>query len=115
MSGRCLNPDSGTTTFEYSAAMDLSRSYWPMTGRPQGICAGNASTCNLVNEGCAWGANGNLGTRSKKNRQARHCFSCRQAARRYPRRASLFLDFLRSACAPPPRRRVSARSAPACC
>ena len=48
--------------------MDLTRSYWPMTGRPQGICAGNASTCNLINEGYAWDANGNLSTRSKENR-----------------------------------------------
>ncbi|KRD39242.1 hypothetical protein ASE35_02430 [Lysobacter sp. Root916] len=51
-----------------SAAMDVKRSYSTLTGRLESLCAGNASTCNLMKELYAWDAAGNLHTQQKENR-----------------------------------------------
>ncbi|WP_242113414.1 RHS repeat-associated core domain-containing protein, partial [Luteimonas aquatica] len=50
-----------------STAMEVSRQYWPQTGRISEICAGGAS-CNLVKEGYGWDAVGNLTTQQKEDR-----------------------------------------------
>ncbi|SFK74644.1 RHS repeat-associated core domain-containing protein [Lysobacter sp. cf310] len=51
-----------------SATMDVKRSYSTLTGRLESLCAGNASTCNLMKELYAWDAAGNLHTQQKENR-----------------------------------------------
>ncbi|MDR7097829.1 RHS repeat-associated protein [Lysobacter niabensis] len=51
-----------------SAAMDVTRGYYPSTGRIGSICAGGDVTCNLMNEGYAWDAAGNLSTQQKESR-----------------------------------------------
>ena len=51
-----------------SAAMDVKRSYSVLTGRLESLCAGDASTCNLMKELYAWDAAGNLHTQQKENR-----------------------------------------------
>jgi len=51
-----------------SAAMDVVREYWARSGRAAGICAGNATTCNLMDEGYGWDAAGNLSTTQKETR-----------------------------------------------
>ncbi|WP_202844157.1 toxin TcdB middle/N-terminal domain-containing protein [Luteimonas saliphila] len=51
-----------------SADMDVVREYWPRSGRISGICAGNAATCGLMDEGYAWDAAGNLTTTQKETR-----------------------------------------------
>lgn len=51
-----------------SAAMDVVREYWADTGRIAGICAGNQATCNLMDEGYAWDAAGNLSAHQKETR-----------------------------------------------
>jgi len=50
------------------AAMDVVREYWADTGRVSGVCAGDAQTCNLMDEGYAWDAAGNLHTHVKETR-----------------------------------------------
>jgi RHS repeat-associated protein len=50
-----------------STAMEVTRSYKPDTGRTWTICAGTTS-CNLMNEGYGWDANGNLHTQQKEGR-----------------------------------------------
>lgn len=50
------------------ADMDVTREYWPDSGRLAGICAGNASTCQLMDEGYAWDNAGNLSTQIKEDR-----------------------------------------------
>lgn len=51
-----------------SAAMDVVRDYNATTGRIANICAGNAVSCNLVDEGYGWDAAGNLSTQLKEDR-----------------------------------------------
>ena len=51
-----------------SAAMDVVREYWTRSGRIAGLCAGNASTCTLMDEGYGWDAAGNLSTQVKEDR-----------------------------------------------
>lgn len=51
-----------------SADMDVVREFWPRSGRISGICAGNASTCALMDEGYGWDAAGNLTTTQKETR-----------------------------------------------
>lgn len=50
------------------ADLAVTREYWAETGKTGGICAGNQTTCNLVNEGYAWDGAGNLTGQQKENR-----------------------------------------------
>ncbi|MHC9084873.1 toxin TcdB middle/N-terminal domain-containing protein [Luteimonas sp. RIT-PG2_3] len=50
-----------------NAALEITRTYWPLTGRLATICAGG-SQCNLVNEGYGWDAAGNLSSHLKEQR-----------------------------------------------
>ncbi|MBB3343133.1 FG-GAP-like repeat-containing protein [Luteimonas sp. RC10] len=50
------------------ADMDVMREYWEDTGRIAGICAGNIASCELMDEGYAWDAAGNLHTHVKESR-----------------------------------------------
>jgi RHS repeat-associated protein len=51
-----------------SAALDVNREYWSDTGRVKGICAGNAASCNLMDEGYGWDGAGNLSSHQKETR-----------------------------------------------
>jgi RHS repeat-associated protein len=51
-----------------SAAMDVSREYWAQTGRIASLCAGNATTCNLMDEGYGWDKAGSLTSHQKETR-----------------------------------------------
>jgi RHS repeat-associated protein len=50
-----------------SDAMNVSREFWPESGRARGICAGDGN-CSLVDEGYGWDAAGNLSTQIKEDR-----------------------------------------------
>ncbi|NZA25048.1 VCBS repeat-containing protein [Luteimonas sp. SJ-92] len=52
----------------YNDAMRVSREYWANTGRLARICAGNATTCNLMDEAYGWDMAGNLSTQRKESR-----------------------------------------------
>ncbi|MDH5824924.1 FG-GAP-like repeat-containing protein [Luteimonas sp. RD2P54] len=49
-------------------ALAVNREYWANTGRLARICAGNATTCNLVDEAYGWDMAGNLSTQRKESR-----------------------------------------------
>lgn len=51
-----------------SAAMDVTREYWTESGRAKRICAGNASSCGLMDELYGWDNAGNLSTQVKETR-----------------------------------------------
>ncbi|TQM12258.1 RHS repeat-associated protein [Pseudoxanthomonas sp. 3HH-4] len=50
-----------------TAAMEVNRSFHPLTGRIASICAGSTS-CNLTNEAYLWDAAGNLSSHQKESR-----------------------------------------------